>query len=190
MIEILLICFLCLFQSYISTYMSKKIKIFNFFHISLFLLILFFYFIFSPTVRLGNIFYGILIGISAFLFLGIPMFLWEAKKQKKITSNPKSKFKKILEYLLVVSPTEEIMFRGIIFSIVLPYGLVFAILFQAFLFSIWHLKFNREFLIKIFIFGIIFELLYIVSGSILTPILFHALLNIGEFTVKPLFIKK
>ena len=50
--------------------------------------------------------------------------------------------------------------------------------------------FGGVFAWQIFIFAVIFELLYIISGSILAPILFHALLNIGEFTVKPFFIRK
>jgi membrane protease YdiL (CAAX protease family) len=72
---------------------------------------------------------------------------------------------------------EEIIFRGMLFSALLnSYGTVVALFIQSFVFTAYHF-FPLQNSLLLFVMGIFFGLGYLWSGSLLTPVLAHLMVN-------------
>jgi len=182
----LIVLVLCLLQSYVSSLLAKRFKLDRFctFYATLLAVLIASYAWLGPAIMAGDVLYGIAVGIASFVVIGIPVFLYDNKKSRPI-QKPKSVGKEIVKDLLIVSPVEELVFRGVLFSLLLPLGLIAAAIIQAAVFAIWHLKFDKKFLLSVFTMALVFAFLYVVTGSILAPIVLHSLLNMGEYTLRP-----
>lgn len=83
----------------------------------------------------------------------------------------------------ITSPVvEEVVFRGILFAILRPFGLVIAVLASSVIFAGFHFQGASIPLIQ-FIGGIVFALSLERSGSILSPVIIHVLGNIALFSL-------
>jgi membrane protease YdiL (CAAX protease family) len=71
---------------------------------------------------------------------------------------------------------EEILYRGILLNVLKPYGNGFAILITGFLFGIAHGNFQQ--FTYTFVVGIALAYITIQTGSILVPVILHAMLNL------------
>jgi len=188
MIDEILFVATLFFQAIMLEIVSKKFKIKKFwpFYISLAAILAVFYYILKPQIKL-DILSGLVFGFVALCIITLPMFVYEAKKGKK--QNRPTNLNEFIKDIIAV-PTEELVFRGLLFGILaVSMGILAAALISSAVFALWHLKFNWQFLLIVFISGLGFALLYVISGSILAPIVLHASLNIGEYALKPIFKK-
>ena len=82
----------------------------------------------------------------------------------------------MISVLCVIVPiTEEMLFRGILFKILEPYGTLSAIFITAFGFSILH--FSPPVFVLILVVGAVLGFLRVCSGSLFPCMIFHALFN-------------
>lgn len=82
----------------------------------------------------------------------------------------------LLVYVCVLGPiAEELVFRGVILKVLQKHGVSFAVIFSAFLFTLFHQNIAQIFLP--FLLGVMLALITIRSGSIVPAILAHILNN-------------
>lgn len=84
----------------------------------------------------------------------------------------------VLLLCVVVPIMEEILFRGILFKILEPYGTLYAIFISAFAFSLMH--FSPPVLIIIFVVGAALGFLRVCADSLIPCMIFHALFNFSS----------
>ena len=100
-------------------------------------------------------------------------------------------FSRIVYLILMVFAfpvLEEIIFRGFVFRLLLKrYSLIASMLLSSFLFAFMHLRFMG--FAYLFVYGLLFAYAYYRSGSLLTPVLLHAFINLMANLTKNQYIE-
>lgn len=150
----------------------------------------------------------VLVVISTVAYLG-DMFLQlqtkESRKEaiEKLTSDVSfmpdnwKTFKTFILVALTAGVCEEIIFRGFMVNYVYslfgqnPMGQYTAILLPALIFGILHLYQGHRSVLKIIVGGILFCLIYFLSGSLYIPMLIHFLIDlISSYVIMKLLAKQ
>ncbi len=180
-----LVIILIIIQTALINYLGKRFKFKKFwiFYLTLLIIFLISYYLINPVINY-DITNGLIGGLIGVIFITLPMTWWEGIKGKN-----KFSLSNLLQDFLVVAPLEELVFRGLLLTILLPYGLINAVLMSSIVFSAWHWSKDKHLIITTFWIGIIFSIMYLLFNSILAPIIVHATLNQMNNLIKPLIRK-
>lgn len=139
--------------------------------------------ILKPVISL-NLINGLIGGLICFLIYTVPYAITEINEGVR-----KFTWLEFLQDLFVVGPLEELVFRGIVLTTLLPLGVLQAIIISSIIFSVWHWKKQKEVLAGGFIAGITLSIVYLFFNSVIASSLLHSSLNMMDYTLKP-FIKR
>lgn len=93
--------------------------------------------------------------------------------------NTKSLFPSLLSFIILPPIFEELLFRGVIFKGLKPYGKAFSVFFSGLFFAIFHMAIDQ--LIYQLLFGMLLAIIMYKENNILYTILMHATNNLLAF---------